>query len=303
MFKTTFFRILKSGWQSFIRNYWLSTATVAVMILALMVIGGVVLFNVMTQAVVKNLENRVDISVYFNQDTEETKVLSVRQELIELPQVKSVEYVSQDEALKRFRERHKDSAVLLQSLQELDENPLEASLNIKANAADQYEAVANYLGQDRFQGMISKVNYKQNKDIIDRLTRLTGSIQRGGMIVSFVLALLAMLVSFNTIRLTMFTWRDEISVMRFVGAGNWFIRGPFVVEGIIYGIVSSIATMILIYPILYIISPRVTNFLPDIDLLYFYRVNFWQFIVLLIGVGILIGGVSSLIAIRRYLKD
>lgn len=298
----TLFRIIKSGWQGFVRNYWLSTATVAIMILALMGIAGLALFNVMTQAVVANLQNRVDISVYFNTDTDETKVLSVRQELVELSEVKSVDYVSQDEALKRFRERHKDSPVLLQSLQELEQNPLEASLNIKANYASQYEAIANYLAQDRFQGLIDKINYKQNQEIIARLTRLTGNIQNGGIIISLFLGLLAVLISFNTIRLTMYNWRDEISVMRLVGASNWFIRGPFLVEGVIYGLVAGAVTLLLIYPILFLISPKVTNFLPGVDLLYFYQVNFWQFVLLLLGIGVALGGVSSLIAIRRYLK-
>lgn len=302
MFKTTLFRIVKSGWQSFVRNYWLSAATVAVMILALFVIAGLTLFNVMTQAIVANLENRVDVSVYFNKDTEEAKVLSVRQELIGLPEVKSVDYVSQDQALAAFQERHKDNQVLLQSLQELDQNPLEASLNIKANEASQYEAISNYLSQDRFQGIIDKINYKQNEDIINRLTRLTGNIQMGGFIISLFLGLLAVLVTFNTVRLTMFTWREEISVMRFVGADNWFIRGPFMVEGVLYGIVSAIATIIVIFPILYFVSPKITNFLPEVDLMYFYQTNFLQFMLLLFGIGIVLGGVSSLIAIRRYLK-
>ncbi|MBU2037056.1 ABC transporter permease [Patescibacteria group bacterium] len=302
MLKTTLFRIIKSGWQSFTRNYWLSTATVAVMILALFIMAGLMLFNVMTQAVVANLEGRVDVSVYFNKDTDEVKVLAVRQELVGLPEVKSVEYVSQDEALKNFKERHKDNQVLLQSLQELEQNPLEASLNIKANDASQYEAISNYLSQERFAGLIDKVNYKQNQDIINRLTRLTGNIQMGGFIVSLFLALLAILVSFNTVRLTMFTWREEISVMRFVGASNWFIRGPFVVEGVLYGIVSAIATILLIFPVLYLISSKITNFLPEVDLMYFYQSNFWQFLLLLLGIGIALGGVSSLIAIRRYLK-
>ncbi len=302
MFKTTLWRIVKSGWQGFWRNYWLSTATVAVMILALLVIATVALFNVVTQAVTTNLENRVDVSVYFNRDTEEKKILSLRQELIDLNEVKSVDYVSQDEALKNFSERHKDNPVLLQSLQELDQNPLEASLNIKAHYASQYEAIANYLSQDRLAGIIDKVSYRQNKDIIDKLTRLTSNIQSGGLIISFFLALLAILVSFNTIRLTMFTWRDEISVMRLVGASNWFIRGPFLMEGIIYGLVAAGTTLILLYPVLYFISPKITKFLPEVDLLYFYQANFWQFLLLLLAIGVAIGGVSSLIAIRRYLK-
>ncbi len=302
MLKTTLLRILKSGWQSFWRNYWLSTATVAVMILTLFVIAGLSLFNLMTQAVVTTLENKVDISVYFNRDTAEDKILKVRQELVTLDEVKSVDYVSQDEALKKFRERHKDNPMLLQSLQELDSNPLEGSLNIKAHFASQYESVANYLSQDRFAGIINKVNYKQNQEIITRLTRLTGTIQRSGWIISLVLALLAILVTFNTVRLTMYNWRDEISVMRLVGASRWFVRGPFLVEGVIYGIVAALITLILIFPILYFLSPKVTTFLPGVDLMFFYRSNFWEYFLLLLAVGIVLGGVSSFIAIRRYLK-
>jgi cell division transport system permease protein len=293
---------MKSGWQGFWRNYWLTTATVAIMILALLGIAGLALFNVMTQAVVKNLENRVDISVYFNGDTDEAKILDIRKELVDLNEVKSVDYISQDEALKSFQDKHKDSPVLLQSIQELDQNPLEASLNIKANFADQYQAIANYLSQDRFQGVIDKINYGQNQDIITRLTRITGNIQNGGLIVSFFLGLLAILVSFNTIRLTMYNWRDEISVMRLVGASNWFIRGPFLVEGVLYGLVACVATLILLFPILFFISPKITNFLPGVDLFYFYQVNFWQFLLLLLGIGVVLGSVSSLIAIRRYLR-
>lgn len=301
--KVTFLRILKSGWQTFARNYWLSTATVSVMILALLVISGVSLFNVMTQAVISNLENRVDISVYFNRDTDESKILSIREELVGLEQIKNIDYVSQEQALKSFREKHADNEVLLQSLQELEQNPLEPSLNIKAHYASQYESIANYLNQDRFQGLISKVNYNQNKDIIEKLTNFTGSIEKGGLIISLFLAFIAILVTFNTMRLTMFTWRDEISVMRFVGASNWYVRGPFIVVGVIYGIAAGLTTLILLFPALYLVSPYVTKFLPEIDLLYFYQMNFWEFALLVILIGIFLGGVSSFIAVRRYLRS
>lgn len=302
MLKTNFIRILKSGWQSFWRNYWLTTATVAVMTLALLVVAGLSLFNVMMQSVSTDLQDRVDISVYFNQDIEETKILQVRQELVGLDEVKSVDYISQEEALKQFKEKHQDSKVLMQSLDELEKNPFQPSLNIKAKESSQYEAIANYLNQDRFGGLIAKVNYQQNRAIIERLTNLTSNIERGGIAISLVLGLLAILVSFNTIRLTMYTWRDEISVMKLVGASNWFIRGPFLVEGIIYGLSAALITLLLLYPALIFVSPRITSFLPGVDLLYFYQTNFWQFLVLMLGVGVLLGGVSSLIAIRRYLR-
>jgi len=285
-----------------VRNYWLSTATVAIMILVLMGVAGLALFNVMTQAAVANLQNRVDISIYFNTDTPEDKILQIKQELADLNEIKSVDYVSQTQALDSFKARHKDNSVLLQSLNELDQNPLEPSLNIKAHYASQYEAIASYLSQDRFQGVIDKINYKQNQEIITRLTHVTDNIQKGGLVISLFLGLIAILVSFNTIRLTMYNRRDEISVMRLVGAGNWFIRGPFLVEGIIYGVASAAVTVLALYPILYFVSPKVTNFLPGVDLLTYFEVNFWEFLLLLLAVGVALGGVSSLIAIRRYLK-
>lgn len=302
MLKINLARIIKAGWQSFIRNYWLSTATVAVMGLSLLVIAGLMLFNVTIQSVTANLQNRVDISVYFNRDTDEAKILSIRQELIGLEQVKNVDYTSQEKALVDFREKHKDNNILLQSLQEFDQNPLEASLNIKANYASQYESIANFLSQDRYKGVIDKINYKQNEQIINRLVSLTTNIQRGGWIISLALALLAILVTFNTVRLTMYNWRDEISVMRLVGASNWFIRGPFMVEGVIYGVMACAGTLLLLFPILFIISPKITGFLPGVDLLYFYQANFWQFLFLIMAIGVLLGSLSSIIAVRRYLK-
>jgi len=273
------------------------------MILALLMIAALALFNVTMQAVAIDLQNRVDISVYFNQDTEETKILQVRQELVDLTEVKSIDYVSQEEALKRFQEKHQEDAVLMQSLQELDENPLQGSLNIKARYASQYESIANYLNDERFKGLIDKVDFKQNKEIINRLSSLTSNMQKGGLVVSLVLGLLAILVTFNTVRLTMYSWRDEISVMRLVGASNWFIRGPFVIEGVIYGVAAGLTTLFMLYPLLLLFSSKITGFLPSVDLLYYYQVNFWQFTLLLLGVGVLLGSVSSLIAIRRYLKE
>ncbi len=302
MFKTKFFRIIKTGFQNFWRNSWLSAATISVIVLTLFVVTALLLLNVVTQTVVADLQNKVDMSAYFHSESPEEQILAVRQELIKLPEVKTAEYVSKIEALRQFKETHKDNLTLLQSLDELNDNPLQASLNIKAQEASQYGTIVTFLEQAKYKSLIDKVNYHQNKEVIERVSNLASNIGRGGLVASFVLALMAVFVTFNTIRLTMYNWKDEISVMRLVGSGNWYIRGPFVVEGIIYGILAAMIALILIYPTLYFVSPKITSFLPEVDLLYFFEINFGQVLVLLIGAGVALGSVSSLIAIRRYLR-
>ncbi len=302
MLKTILFRVIKTGLQNFWRNAWLSLATISVIILTLLVITALVLLNVVTQSVVENLQNKVDISAYFYSQTPEGEILAMRQELIGLEDVKSVEYVSKVEALNRFKEKHKDNPILMQSLDELDDNPLQASLNIKAQMATQYQGIVNFLEQQKYKSFLDKVNYHENKEVIDKLSNLAGNIGKGGIAVSLLLSFMAIFVTFNTVRLTMYNWREEISIMRLVGAGNWYIKGPFLVEGMIYGLVAAFVTLIVVYPILYLVSPKVTSFLPEVDLLYFFEMNLWQIALLLVGIGAALGSVSSAIAIRRYLK-
>jgi len=302
MQRTNLLRIIKTGFQNFWRNSWLSAATISIIVLTLFVITSLLLLNVVTQSIVTDLENKVDISAYFNSESPEKDVLAVRQDLIKLPEVKSAEYVSKDEALKQFKERHKENLTLLQSLSELNDNPLQPSLNIKAQSAAQFEAIVSFLEQDKYASLINKVNYHQNEQVIQRVSNLASNIGRGGIVASFVLALMAIFITFNTVRLTMYNWKDEISVMRLVGAGNWYIRGPFIVEGMIYGILAAFFTLIILYPVLYFVSPRITSFLPEVDLLYFFEVNIGQILILLVGVGAALGSLSSLIAIRRYLR-
>ncbi len=221
---------------------------------------------------------------------------------MKLPEVKSAEDVSKVEALKEFKDKHGDNPILMQSLDELDENPLQASLNIKAQDASQFASIVSFLEQDKYKELIDKVNYHQNEEVINRVSGLATNIGRGGIVASFILALMAVFVTFNTIRLTMFNWKDEISVMKLVGGSNWYIRGPFLVEGMIYGAVAAIIALVLMYPALYLVSPKVTSFLPEVDLLYFFEVNLWQIFILLVSVGVALGSISSLIAIRRYLR-
>jgi len=302
MLKIILFRILKSGWLNFWRNKWLSIATISIMVLTIFVMSSLVVINVLGQTILKNLQDRIDVSVYLKPEVEESEIVKIRSDLMFLDEVRSVEYVSAEEALNKFKEKHQDNPILMQSLKELGVNPLQPSLNIKAQVASQYESIVKFLEQGKYKNLIDKINYQQNKELIERLLKFSSTVQRIGIIISLILALIAGLVTFNTIRLAMYNWREEISVMRLVGASDWYIRGPFLIEGMLYGVLAAFFTLIIFYPLLYFFSPKITSFIPGSDIFYWFKVNFWQVFLFQIIIGILLGGLSSLLAIRRYLK-
>lgn len=297
-----FQRIIKSGAVSFWRNVWLSTAAVAIMVLNLFVISSFLLGNVVADSLLNSLENKIDISVYFKQDTEEKDILSVKSELMSLGEIKDVNYVSAEEALLQFKERHKGNSILLQSLEEVGDNPFEAALSVKTRQASQYEAVSLFLENGKYKNLIDGVDFRQNQAMIDKLTYIVNASRKVGVAVSLTFIFIAVLVTFNTIRLAIFSAKEEISVMRLVGASNWFIQGPFMVEGILYGLAASLVTMLIFAPVLSNIAPYLYNFTQSVDIWQYFKDNFWALAALQTAIGVSLGTLSSFIAIRRYLK-
>ena len=295
-------RVIKYGFQSFLRNGWLSFATITVMILVLLVFGGLILFNVVTKATIQSLQDKIDISVYFKSNVSEDSILSVRSSLEKLAEIKSVEYISQDRALEEFKVKHKDEPVISQALAEFSTNPLLASLNIKAKDPRQYAGIADYLNNSTLQNVVEKISYAQNQIVIDRLVAIVDTVQKFGIALNIFLALVATLVTFTTIRLAIYSNSDQISVMRLVGASNWFIRGPYIIEGILYGIIGGILSFIIWIPLIKSIHPYIINFVSEANLSVYLQSNFIFFLGYQLILGIFLGVISSLIAIRRYLR-
>jgi cell division transport system permease protein len=196
----------------------------------------------------------------------------------------------------------------LQALTELDNNPLGASLNIKAKDPSQYQSIADYLGSKPIlssadgSSIIDKVNYYQNKDAIDKLTKIIDTADRLGSIITIALIIVSILITLNTIRLAIFISKEEISVMRLVGASAAYIRGPFVVVGIMYGAVSGLITLLLFYPITLWLGRATANFFIGMNVFDYYTHNFVQIFFIIMLSGMAIGAVSSYLAVRKYLK-
>ncbi len=298
----TLSRIIKYGWQAFLRSAWLSISTISVMFLASIVFGGLILFNVVATGAITSLQDKIDISVYFKSNATEDSVLNIKRSLEGLEEVKSVEYISREEALANFKAQHANEEVITQTLGELDENPLLSSLNVKAKNSKEYATIANYLESANLKDLVEKVSYAQNEVVINRLNKLVDTVKRGGFILTIFLAFVAVMVTFNTIRLAIYSNSEQINVMRLVGASNSFIRGPYIVESIIYGVVAAVLSILVLIPIIGFATPHVVSFIPAVNLKTYFKTHFFSlfFYQLLFGIGI--GIISSVIAIRRYLR-
>jgi len=295
-------RIFKLGWQNFSRDGGIAAATCFIMVMAILLAGFLFLSNDVSQFLISSIQEKADISIYFKNSTLEEEILNLEKELTKIPEVKSIKYVSKEEALEEFIKRHKDSPGLMESLEEVGGNPFLAVLNIKAFEASQYQAVVNFLQGPGFENLIEKVDYYQRKPIIERIFALTVGMKKAGWIISVVLAIIAILVTFNTIRLAILNQKEEIKIQRLVGASNWFIRGPFLVQGMISGFFAVLISFLIFSFICWFLSPKIEFLFSDLNIWKFFTGNFFTIILIQLSTGILLGIISSTIAIRRYLK-
>jgi len=295
-------RIFKSGWLSFSRDGGLAVATCFIMVMTISLATSLFLLKDVSQFLISTVQEKADISVYFKESASEEDVLKVEEEISKIPEVKNVKYVSREEALESFVQRHKDDPVLMESLEEVGGNPFLAALNIKAFQVSQYQAVANFFEAGTFENLIEKVDYYQRKPVIEKIFALTSGMEKAGWIIAIVLAIVAILVAFNTIRLAILNQREEIKVQRLVGASNWFIRGPFLVQGAISGILATIICLLIFTLICWFLSPKIEILFFGLNIWRYFTGNFFIIILIQLAAGIGLGIISSTIAIRKYLK-
>jgi len=250
---------------------------------------------------IDSLQEKVDVSIYFNQDVIEEDILKIKDDVNKLNEVKSVIYVSREEALSRFMTRYKDNSVVIEALSEVG-NPLMPSLNIRAIEAGKYKEIVNFFDNENYQDMVARIDYYERQPVIDRVFTMINNINRIGLIVAIIIALFAILITFNTIRLAIYDSRNEIGIMRIVGASNLFIHGPFLVQGAIAGFFAFSVSILLITLVSYLMSPKIENILPGFDLFNYLSVNFSIVFLVQLLSGIALGIFSSAIAVRKYLR-
>jgi cell division transport system permease protein len=300
-------RIFKTGLLNFVRNAWLGMAAIAVMVITLTIILFSVIANATFANTVQSITDRIDISVYLKDSLSVKDRDQLIDKIKKLDNVKSVNYVSKDAALEAYRQQNIDNPDLLQAISQTD-NPLPSSLQIKPKDPNKIESIRTFLEQKDVKALQSdETSYSgDRKAAIDKITSATSFFRKAGVVGVIIFAVISMLIIFNTIQMAIFNRRDELTIMRLLGASTNYIRGPFIVESMLYGVVSGVLSLVIIHSI-FTIAARTFEAsslgLLDIDFSNkYFASHYWLFLALQLGIGMLIGAISSLIATRRYLK-
>jgi len=295
-------RIFKSGFQNFKRQANLSFATCLILVMAVCLISFVFLSHKILNFTINEIKNKADVSVYFQQNCEEQEIFDLKEKLDEFEAIDEVEYVSKEQALEDFVERHKNEQDIIGSLQELGSNPFLASLNIRAGDASSYEEVSQFLEGNEFDNLVEKVDYYKRKPVIENVFKLTGFLDKIGVIVSLILVLVAFLIVYNTIRLTVYSRKKEIGIARLIGASNWLVRGPFLVQGGICGGLSFVLSFIIVGLSFYFLNSNISTFFTGFEIFSFFRNNFGMLFLIQMFCSFALGIIPSFIAIRKYLE-
>lgn len=304
---TSFKRIARAGFVSFWRNGFLSLASILALTIALSFGATLLLFNIIATTYLGQIKDKVDINIYFTEDAKEDDIMALKKIVETLPEVSRTEYISKELVLESFKKRNENNAHIMQGLEEIGKNPFSAVLNIKAKEPQQYGGISKFLESKSALSadggaIIESVNYNRNKDIINRLARIISVTEKVSIAISILLALAVVVITLNTVRLIIYSARDEISVMKLVGASNMHVRGPFVVSGVMCGAISAIITTLIMVPATYYFGLILKQITPDFSLQAYYLVHIGEIFVILLIAGVFLGGISSFISVKRYLN-
>lgn len=299
-------RVLKSGWINFRRNGLVTYAAILVTTITLAMATSIFLSQGVLKNAITQVQDKVDIAVYFTVDAPEDQILALQDTLQKLPEVSYVAYNSADQQVLAFRDRHADDYLTLQALDELGDNPFGGSILIKAKDSTQYESIARVLEGDNQiardnASIIERINYSQNKIVIDRLNSLVKNVRTIGTIITALLALISVVIVFTTVRLTIYIAKEEIGIMRLVGASTAYVRAPFIVGGLLYGTFAFIIMTAVFLPLIYFLNAHVST-LIGFDLYGYYLSHFFTIGGSVLLIGLALGAISSYLAVRRYLN-
>lgn len=301
----TLSRIIKFSIQNFFRNIWLSAVTITIVVLTLFSVTSLVMVNAIMGQAIDLVKSKVDVSVYFKPTVTQEQIFLVQNNLEALSYVKDVAYVSKVDALAKLRSQYNNSPLISEALKELQDNPLGDTLIVAAQNTADYQKVIDILNATpEYAALIDNKSFDDNRFIIAKLETLSRQITTAGWGVTLFFALVAVLVIVNTIRIAIYTHRDEIAIMKLVGASNAFVRGPFVGEAILYAVFGWIVTVGLGYLVARLTNPYVAGLLghKNFSLLSYLNSHFFDIFGLELLGMILFATVSTSVALRRYLK-
>uniref|UniRef100_A0A7C4R2R5 Cell division protein FtsX n=1 Tax=candidate division CPR3 bacterium TaxID=2268181 RepID=A0A7C4R2R5_UNCC3 len=297
------FKLLKNAAQSIIRNKWLTFATVTVMTLTLFTISVFIVLNLLVNSTIETVKSKIDLEVYFKDEVTEDMILDIKKEVSKLPEVKEAQYITKEDAVKIFKEKYKGDSSLSEAVSETPDS-LPASLRIGFYKAEDIETINKMFRGGKYDAVTDDTSYENNGNTINALIAFSSYIKKGGLGLSLVFLITSLIVVLNTIRMTMYTRREEIEIMKLVGATNWYIRWPFVLEGAFYGFISMIIASIALLICFKFGGPYLIGYLEEFSVGFVDALNNYGIMILLwqFAVSVFVGVVSASIAIGRYLR-
>lgn len=298
-------RIAQAGARNLFRNAWLSTAATVVMTVTLTVMALSYVAHLTLDDTIRDIVNKIDVSIYLSEEATEKQAQSLGEQLKQVENVSKVEYVSKAEALKRFREQNKDDPKVLAGISDTD-NPLPRSYAIEVLDQQKLDPVTDFVARPEVKSLLDKekpTSYEgERKQTIDRIVKGSDFIRSFGLVASVVFVVISTLIIFNTIRMAIFTRKEEIEIMRLVGATNWFIRGPFLFEAAMYGMIAAVVATLIAYSIVTAPNQLLSRYLDMERVNELFRSSPHLILLAELGMGAIIGMGSSLLAMSRYLK-
>ncbi len=300
-------RIFKNGFINFGRNIWLAVAAMAMMGITLTILLFAVVANATFSHTISDITSHIDVSVYLKDNVTDKQRNDLINNLRSTDNVQAVAYISKDQALKNYRAQNINNADLLAAISATD-NPLPASLVISPKDPNKLGSMKDYLDKPEVKALQSDpTSYSgDRKAAIDKIARATHFFRQAGIVGIIVFIIISMLIIFNTIRMTIFNRRDELVIMRLLGATPGYIRGPFIVETMLYGVVAAALSLAICGALFAVASSTLqASSLGLLDIKYssaYFKNNLGLILTGQILAGIIIGAVSSTVAARRYLK-
>lgn len=299
-----FLRTIRFAFQSFWRNLWLSLVTIFILTLTMLSLSLVAGVNMLTNQALSILQDKVNVDLFFTPGLEEQTILGFQAELEAYSETEEVVYVSQEEALNSFLVEHSADPTIKSSIESLNSNPFPASLIVKAHELDQYDPLITKIEQSEMNQHIQSKDFADNRVIINSINSLIKKVSQIGIVISVIFILISVIMIFNTIRIAIYAHRDELNIMKLVGATNWFIRGPFLMESVIYGLISALITTALVVGLLLGVYPYAGEFFVLTDTSASELALKWLPTLILseLALGCALSLVSTGLALRRYLK-
>ena len=286
--------VIKETYKSIRRNGFMSFASISTVAVSLLVLGMFLMIFLNTNNLAQYLENQVQISVYMQDSATDKELASVKDKLTKMPGVVKVSQVNKQQALERFKKRLGDQEQLLNSLGK--ENPFPNSFEVQVDNPDRIKVLTPQIGQ------LPKVETaKFGQEVVEHLFQLTKILRLGGIVLVVFLAMATLFIISNTIRLTVFARRKEVIIMKYVGATDWFIRWPFLLEGMTLGFFGAVVAFVLINSIYASLLDRIHATLAFLPLLPTSPLLLYVDLFLL-AAGTGIGALGSYISLRKFLR-